>query len=159
MKRVYVETSFISYLTARPSSNITLLARQQAAHSVWALQGQKFEAFTSELVIDEITKGDVMAARRRVEVSSAASVLAITPEADNFATLLINSGAIPPTEPEDALHIAIATLSKMDYILSFNFAHMVGAESKFLLQTAIASLGYKPPYLVTADDLLEAIWN
>jgi hypothetical protein len=159
MKRVYVETSFISYLSARPSSNITLLARQQAAHAVWALQGEKYEAFTSELVIDEITKGDVMAARRRVEICSAAAVLSITPEADGFAKLLISSKAIPATEPEDALHVAVATISKMDFSLSFNFAHMVGAESKFLLQTAIANLGYKPPLLVTADDLLEAIWN
>jgi hypothetical protein len=121
MKRVYVETSFISYLSARPSSNITLLARQQAAHAVWALQGEKYEAFTSELVIDEITKGDVMAARRRVEICSAAAELSITPEADGFAKLLINSKAIPATEPEDALHVAVATISKMDFILSFNF--------------------------------------
>ena len=49
MKRVYVERSFISYLTARPSSNIILLARQQAAHAVWALQKQKYNAYISAL--------------------------------------------------------------------------------------------------------------
>lgn len=159
MKRVYVETSFISYLTARPSSNITLLARQQAAHAVWALQGHKFQPFISGLVIDEITKGDIGAARRRVQACDVATVLSVTAQAEDLAQQLIHKNVIPATEPEDALHIAIATLEQMDYILSFNFSHMVGAEAKFALQTAIAQLGYKPPLLVTADDLLEALWN
>lgn len=159
MKRVYVETSFVSYLTARPSSNITLLARQQAAHAVWALQGEKYRAYISELVIDEITRGDVRAAQQRVEACDAVTVLPITSQANALANELISKRVIPATEPEDALHIAVATLEKMDYILSFNFSHMVGAEAKFALQTAIAQLGYKPPLLVTAGDLLEEIWN
>jgi predicted nucleic acid-binding protein len=159
MKRIYVETSFISYLTARPSSNITLLARQQAAHAVWALKGQRYEAYISELVIDEITRGDLRAAQRRVEACEAATVLPITAEADLLAKELISKRVIPATEPEDALHVAVATLRNMDYILSFNFSHMVGVEAKFVLQTAIAQLGYKPPLLVTADDLLEELWN
>jgi len=159
MKRVYIETSFISYLTARPSQNITLLARQQAAHAVWALQGQQYNAFISALVLDEITKGDVQAARRRVQACDVAALLDVSNEADELARRLIASNVIPDTEPEDALHIAIAVVTHMDFILSFNFSHMVGAEAKFALQTNIAKLGYKPPLLVTADDLLEALWN
>jgi hypothetical protein len=159
MKRVYIETSFISYLTARPSNNISLLARQQAAHAVWALQGQQYNAFVSALVLDEITKGDVQAAQRRVQACDAATLLDVSLQADDLAKRLIASHAIPATEPEDALHIAIAATAHMDFILSFNFSHMVGAEAKFSLQTTIAKLGYKPPLLVTADDLLESLWN
>jgi len=159
MKRVYIETSFISYLTARPSSNITLLARQQAAHAVWALQRKQYDAFISALVLDEITQGDVQAAQRRVQACDSATLLEIAKDSDELAKRLIARHVIPETEPEDALHIAIATVTHMDFILSFNFSHMVGAEAKFSLQTAIAKLGYKPPLLVTADDLLEALWN
>ncbi len=110
-------------------------------------------------MIDEITKGDVRAAQQRVEACDAVTVLPITSPANALAKELISKRVIPATEPEDALHIAVATLEKMDYILSFNFSHMVGAEAKFALQTAIAQLGYKPPLLVTAGDLLEEIWN
>jgi hypothetical protein len=126
---------------------------------VWSLKGNKYQAFISALVIDEITKGDVAAAERRVQACKDAAMLNIDAAAENLAEQLISRRVISATEPEDALHIAIATLEHMDYILSFNFSHMVGAEAKFSLQTAIAQLGYKPPLLVTADDLLEALWN
>jgi len=159
MKCVYIESSFISYLTARPSNNITLLARQQAAHAVWALQGQQYDAFISALVLDEITRGDLQAAQRRVQTADGITLLEISLEADRLAKQLIAGHAVPSTEPEDALHIAIAAVTQMDFILSFNFSHMVGVQAKFALQTAVANLGYKPPLLVTADDLLEALWN
>ena len=45
----------------------------------------------------------------------------------------------------------------MDYIVSLNFSHMVGAQAKFALQTQIQNLGFKPPLLVTPDDLLEIL--
>jgi hypothetical protein len=86
-------------------------------------------------------------------------LLEISLEADRLAKQLIAGHAVPSTEPEDALHIAIAAVTQMDFILSFNFSHMVGFQAKFALQTTVAKLGYKPPLLVTADDLLETLWN
>ncbi len=47
----------------------------------------------------------------------------------------------------------------MDFILSFNFSHTVGAEAKFARQTAIAKMGYRPLLLAAAEDLFEVLWN
>lgn len=143
--RVYVETSVISYLTARPSSNILLLARQHSTREFWDLQPLRFEAWVSPLVLDEASRGDPMAATHRLQVCQGLIELDINDSAKSFARRLIDVGAVPPTEPEDALHIALATVHAMDYIASWNFAHLVGPAAKFKLQTMIGTLGAQTP--------------
>lgn len=65
------------------------------------------------------------------------------------------SGAVPPTEPEDAMHIAIATVEQMDFVATLNFAHFASPSAKFRLQVAISEMGYRPPLLASPDELLE----
>ena len=156
---VYIETSFISYLTSRPSSHITLLARQESARAVWDLRGEGFVPYISKIVLDEVSKGDPNRAQQRIDICEMATLIKHSAAAESLAQQLIDNNAVPQTEPEDAIHIAIATLAQMDFILSFNFSHMVGAQAKFALQTTIAKLGFRPPLLITAEDLLEVLWN
>lgn len=155
--RIYVETSVISYLTARPSSNVMLLARQQFTRELWALQPDLYEAWLSPLVLDEASQGDPQAAAVRVFVCRGLPELEITNEVKVFAQLLVNTGAVPTTEPEDALHIALATLHAVDYIASWNFAHMVGPAAKFKLQNKISELGHKPPIIATPEEIFEEL--
>ncbi len=155
--RVYVETSVISYLTARPSSNVMLLARQQFTRELWDLQPNRFEAWLSPLVLDEASMGDAGAAATRLQVCQGLAELEITDDTKAFAQQLINTGAVPSTEPEDALHIALATIHAMDYIASWNFAHMVGPAAKFKLQNKISALGRKPPIIATPEEIFEEL--
>jgi hypothetical protein len=155
--RIYVETSVISYLTARPSSNVLLFARQQFTRELWDLQSDRFEAWLSPLVLDEASHGDANAAAIRLQVCQGLPELEITDEAKAFAQQLIDTGAVPPTEPEDALHIALATVHAMDYIASWNFAHMVGPAAKFKLQNKISALGHKPPIIATPEEIFEEL--
>ena len=76
--------------------------------------------------------------------------------AASFAQNLTRIQAVPDTEPEDAAHIAIATLAQMKYIVSWNFSHMVGPQAKRQLEKAISSLGYEPPLLATPEEIFEA---
>ena len=155
--RIYVETSVISYLTARPSSNVMLLARQQFTRELWELQPDHFEAWLSPLVLDEASLGDPQAATARVLACRGLPELEITTEVKAFAQLLVNTGAVPIAEPEDALHIALATLHSVEYIASWNFAHMVGPAAKFKLQNKISALGYRPPIIATPEEIFEEL--
>jgi hypothetical protein len=155
--RVYVETSVISYLTARPSSNVMLLARQQFTRELWDLQPGRFQIWLSPLVLDEASQGDPVAAAIRLQVCQGLPELEITNDAMAFAQQLISTGAVPTTEPEDALHIALATMHAMDYIASWNFAHMVGPAAKFKLQNKISALGHKPPIIATPEEIFEEL--
>jgi hypothetical protein len=137
MKRIYFETSFFGYLTSRPSRDVMKAARQQASLELWDLRRQVFTPLISDLVLQEATRGDPQAAGFRLGECAQADVLPITPAAQMFGQMLINANAVPATEPEDALHLAIATLARVDYIVTWNFAHMVGPSAKFKLSKHI----------------------
>ena len=157
MKRIYFETSFFSYLTSRPSRDVIKAARQQASLELWDLRRDVFIPIISDLVLQEAARGDEQAAGLRLVACIEADVLTITSATQELGRLLINANAVPATEPEDALHLAIATLAKVDYIVTWNFAHMVGPSAKFKLSKHIELLGYTPPLITTPDELLEEL--
>ena len=157
MKRIYFETSFFGYLTSRPSRDLRKAARQQASLELWDLRGQVFVPLISELVLQEAARGDEQAAGLRLVACAQAEALHITLPAQDLGQLLINAGAVPATEPEDALHLAVATLAQVDYIVTWNFSHMVGPSAKVKLSRHIERLGYNPPLITTPDELLEEL--
>jgi hypothetical protein len=157
MPRIYVETSVISYLTARPSRDLIVAARQEATREWWESRNEQFAAFSSQLVLKEVAAGDPEAAMRRLAICQPLPLLPIDAKCEALAERLVSTGTVPPTEQEDALHIALATLSQVDFIASWNFAHLVGPVAKFRLQLAIQQLGYPPPILATPEELLETL--
>lgn len=72
-----------------------------------------------------------------------------------FAKQLIEVGALPPSEPEDALHIALATVVGARYLVSWNFAHLVEPDAKVKLLDAVRGCGKPPALLTTPEELLE----
>jgi hypothetical protein len=72
-------------------------------------------------------------------------------------SLELNDKAIPADEEEDAVHIALATLSGVEFIATWNFAHMVSPAAKYRLQKHIDFLGYACPLLATPEELLETL--
>jgi hypothetical protein len=155
--RVYVETSVISYLTARPNRDFLVLARQEFTRQWWELRHNSFDAVISNLVVSEIARGDPHAAYKRAQVCEGLECLQVSPQATALAEELIRLKAIPEQEPEDATHIAIATLSNIQFIASWNFSHLVGPEAKFRLQTQLKDLGYPVALLATPEELLEVL--
>jgi hypothetical protein len=107
--RVYVETSVISYLTARPTDNVIAGARQQLTAQLWA-DLELFEAFVSDLVLDECAGGDVSAAQARLLALRDLPVLDRVDAADGLAKLLIRRAALPAKAIDDALHVAMAAV-------------------------------------------------
>ena len=99
---VYIETSVVSYLTARPSKNILATAWQQATMDWWSSQRLKFELFTSKLVVEEAGQGHPEAARRRLEVLAGIQQLETTDEASELAAFLLAESALPSVASDGA---------------------------------------------------------
>jgi hypothetical protein len=70
---------------------------------------------------------------------------------------LMHEGLVPRSEPEDASHIAQATLVQTDYIATWNFAHMGGPQAKYRLVQNIERWGYKAPLLATPEEIFEGM--
>ncbi len=153
---VYIETTVISYLAARPSRDVVSLARQELTHEFWTWAPSVYWLRSSELVRDEISRGDAFAAQQRLAYFGQCEMLLADERVAELADKLMAVKAIPNTEPEDAAHIAIATLAQVKYIVSWNFAHIVSPQAKRQLEQAITQMGYQAPLLATPEEIFEA---
>jgi predicted nucleic acid-binding protein len=154
VKSVYIETSIISYLTARPSRDLLAAAHQQVTGEWWAQHRGRFELFVSPLVELEAARGDTDAARRRIEVLVGLNVLEIVDEAYELASALIAGGALPPAAQDDATHISLAAVHNMDYLLTWNCRHIDNAETKPIVRSICATRGYTCPEICTPEELM-----
>ena len=151
---VYIETSVVSYYTSRPSRDLVTAARQQVTREWWEESRHQFEAYISALVLEEAKGGDPSAVEKRSEAVAGMSVLKITDEAEKLAEALVKTGPIPEEHPEDALHIALATINGMDFLLTWNFNHINNAIMKTKILKVTESHGYECPVICSPDELL-----
>jgi predicted nucleic acid-binding protein len=154
VKRAYIETSFISYLTARPSRDLVTAARQQITLEWWRKRRQDFELVTSQLVLDEAGQGDADLARQRLALLEGLGLLRVTPEAETLAHAIILEGVLPGRAFADALHIAVATVHDIDYLVTWNCAHIANAEIMPRVGRTCAAFGYSLSFICTPDELL-----
>ena len=154
MKKVYIETTIISYLTARPSKNILATAWQELTKEWWTHRRTYFDLFTSELVLAEAYKGDAEAAQRRLNHLENIPIIATTDSAIEFARKLINEGPLPEKAIDDALHIALSAVHRIDYLMTWNFKHIDNAEMKPSIRELCILHGYHYPEICTPQELM-----
>ena len=130
MKSVYIESSVISYITARPSRDVVTSARQAITIEWWETYRDLFDVFISELVLEEIGTGDLQAASNRLAIVENIPVLVATDSAKELAKALIVENAISASSAEDALHISIAAVQGIDFLLTWNFKHINNANMR-----------------------------
>lgn len=153
--RVYVETSVISYLTARPSRDLVMAAHQEVTHEWWHNRRAAFALFYSEAVRAEAAMGDPQAAAQRLTFLGELSLLEIPLQAFDLANALVLATALPAKARVDALHIAIATYERMDFVLTWNFKHIANAQSAVKVRQVCESFGLPCPVLCSPLELLE----
>lgn len=144
----------MGYLTAQPSRDLRVAAWQQTTIQWWEQERTKYELFSSELVLAEARAGDTNAAGRRLAVLDAIPLLAVTGEAKALADRLMADGGIPPHAEMDALHIAVASVHGMDYLLTWNCRHIDNASTKPVIRSSCAVAGYACPEICTPLELL-----
>ena len=120
--KVYIETSIPSYLCARRSRDLIMAANQELTME-WQDERNRFDLYISALVIQEASAGDPTAAQKRIECLSGIPELDVTEEVEGFSRILIQQAHLPEKARVDALHIAVAVLNGMDYLLTWNCAH------------------------------------
>ena len=154
VQRVYLETSIISYLAARPSRDLITAARQQITHEWWAHRRSAFEICVSELVVAEATAGDRDPAERRAQIIRDMQLLSIPDEAVALAEKLVEAAGLLTRAAADALHISIAACHGIDYLLTWNSTHIANAEFRPKVERACRDNGFEPPVLCTPDELM-----
>jgi predicted nucleic acid-binding protein len=153
-QKVYVETSIFSYLTSKPSRNILAAAWQSLTAEWWERRRLDFDLFISELVREEATGGDKQAAARRIAAMDGIPLLKITDEVVSLGRTLLEPGPLPQKATGDALHLSLASIHKMDYLLTWNCRHLDNAEIKPKVRRLLAQKGLSIPEICTPQELI-----
>jgi predicted nucleic acid-binding protein len=157
MITVYLETSVVSYLTARPSSDPTTGTWQRVTREWWAQARQKYRLCTSELTVIEAAVGDPQASRKRLEVLAPVERLVVDPEVESLAALLTQHHGIPRAAKADALHVALTAVHGIDILLTWNFRHIDNPLRKPLIRRICFEAGYNCPEICTPMELQDEI--
>jgi hypothetical protein len=151
-KTMYIETTIPSYATARAANDLIKASRQELTRMFWEKDRHDYDLFISQYVIDECAKGDKEAAQKRLDFIKDIPLLTKSPEIEVLAGLYMHILSIPEKAQVDAYHIATAVIYKMDYILSWNFAHLgIGSYMKLLEYNT--KNDFKTPFLINPDML------
>ncbi len=154
MESVYIETTIVSYLAARPSRDLLVAAHQQITQDWWIERSQEFDCYISQVVIEEASVGDPEQAKKRIESIEAFSVLEVTEAAENLTRAILANGVIPTRAVRDAAHIAVATVNNMDYLLTWNCRHLANAQIIRRVAGVCTEKGFNMPLICTPEELM-----
>lgn len=154
METVYLETTFISYLVARPSRDVIAAGHQQSTLDWWANRRSEFECSVSQVVIDEASVGDPTEVQKRLGIINDLAVLAITDEANGLTQAIMAAGILPPKVLRDAAHVAVAAVHGIDYLLTWNCKHLANAQIARRITVVCEKLGRKMPIICTPEELM-----
>ena len=153
-RRVYIETTVASYLTARPSRDVVVAAHQELTIEWWAKHRQRFDLYISDIMLREAARGDALAASKRLAELAGIDVLGLDVVAREIADLFLKRRLIPEKAIDDALHVAVATAQGMDFLVTWNCRHIANAEVVERLEAVCLELGYRMPVLCTPEQLM-----
>lgn len=154
MPSIYIETSIVSFLTARNSSNVLSSSHQWLTQKWWNEYRLDYELVTSQFVLDEASQGDQDQVEQRVSILRELPLLEITLEVLDVADTLLASKILPAKARLDALHISIATVHDIEYLLTWNCKHIANASILPLLYRKLIELGLSPPLVCTVEEMM-----
>ena len=155
MPTVYIETSIVSYLTARSSRDVVTLARQELTREWWNSRRQRHDLFTSDVVVGEASEGDDEAARQRLDALQGIEELETTSKAEDLASALLEEGPLPEKAAVDALHIGISATEGIEYLLTWNCTHIANAAMRKPIEEVCRTKGIEAPIMCTPEELME----
>jgi predicted nucleic acid-binding protein len=151
---VYIETSLVGYLTARPSNNLILMANLEITRRWWENRRGQFILYIWQVVLDEAAQGDPEMAIKHREILQNLPVLELTEAVQNLGAQFLTRSNLPSKASDDAIHIAAATVHGLDYLLTWNCKHIANAQIQRKLAEICLDFGYKLPLICTPYELM-----
>ncbi|MHC4202482.1 MAG: type II toxin-antitoxin system VapC family toxin [Planctomycetota bacterium] len=151
---LYLETTIPSYLVARMSRDLVVASRQELTHEWWDASREEYELYVSELVLREVSRGDTELAARRLEIVGDLPRLDVTSEVESLAAEFIDVLRLGESAEVDVYHLATATVYEIDYLLTWNLAHLANARVRHSLEKWSLVTGRSIPTVCTPGELV-----
>jgi predicted nucleic acid-binding protein len=151
--RIYVETSVISYLTARPSRDLITAAHQELTRQWWSVAQDHIDLVVSQFVVDEAKLGDAQAAKQRMALLEGLPLIGLDIRSQQLAQTLLSRGALPRKALYDALHVAACAIEAVDILVTWNCKHIANVTKYNVIEAACLDAGFKAPRICTPVEL------
>ncbi|REJ71643.1 MAG: DNA-binding protein [Planctomycetota bacterium] len=155
MDSVYLETTVIGNIAGRLHPDPKIAARQQVTREWWITAPARYDLYVSEITLEECGDGDPDAAQERLDLVRDIDLVETSPEAEELAELLVSRLAVPASQPRDALHIAIATVNALQFLVTWNFKHILNPHLQTKIVNTCREGGYDLPVICTPQQFLE----
>jgi predicted nucleic acid-binding protein len=150
---VYVETSIPSfYFETRPQP--AMQARREWTREWWEHAKSRYTLFTSEAVLDELSRGEYDKKADCIALMQRLLVVPIEPAVVEIVSAYTRHKLMPADPTGDALHLALASLHKCDFLLTWNCTHLANANKFGHIRRLNTMLGLFVPTLTTPLELL-----
>ena len=152
---VYLETTVMGYLAARISNILRVAANQETTREWWDNHRARFDLFVSRFVVHECSQGDPVAAQERLAYLEGIPLLQVPDDVISLAESLRTGVPLPEKAATDALHISIAAVNGIQYLLTWNCTHIANPSFRPGIERVCRDSGYEAPVICTPQELLE----
>jgi hypothetical protein len=154
MATAYIETAIPSLYTGRPAQQLIEAARQNLTKIWWDGHRSEFDLVCSQTVLDECAEGDSEMAQKRLDLLAGIPLLDLTDDVGEIAEQLLSDEIIPAKAADDAVHIAVASVHRIDYLVTWNCKHLANPRNWRRISDCVASFGYRATVICTPEDLI-----
>ena len=154
MESIYIETTIPSLYVSRPSKRLVEVARQQLTRIWWDDHRHEFDLVCSQTVLDECSRGEPAMAQARLRLLGALPLLDLDNLVLEVAEDILNRGIIPAKAADDAIHIAVASVHRIDYLLTWNCTHIANPRNWHRISNCLQAHGLRPSVICTPEDLI-----
>ena len=151
--KLYIETTVPNFLFADDAPEKQAVTKQFYG---W-LKVSLDELYISELVLAELSRTQLPLRQDLLEATARlhATVLPITPEAEGLAGRYISDGAIPARFRDDAVHVAIAVLNRLDVVVTWNMKHLANVRRIEAINRTNLIMGFAPVRIHTPEEVID----
>jgi len=151
---LYLESTIPGYLVAPPSRDLLVAAHQQVTAEWWRTRRIGFDLYVSQFILDEIGRGDAEVAKRRLAAVQGIPLLDIKEDVLDLAAGFLTLKIIPRKAGTDAIHIALAAVHHVDFLLTWNCKHIANAALIRDIEGVCRMRGFPCPVICTPEELM-----
>ena len=153
-KKVCLETSFFSFLYDKRTAP-AIVARREWTEEWWSSHRGKYELITGQAVLVELAQGQLPHRQRALDLALTIPSAPTTEESADIVAVYLKHRLMPKDPVADASHLALASIHKCDFLLTWNCQNLANANKFGHIRRVNGLLGLHVPSLVTPLELME----
>lgn len=150
---IYLDSSVPSYWLEQGADPI-VHARHLITRKWWADDLPRFDVYISQVVLDELAEGDPERAAKRLDLVKDFPLLEIDEEVRRAARFYVLNLAMPSRDQTDAIHLALASVNDIEYLVTWNFAHLANAGKRTHIEVLNRRLYLSLPVICSPEELM-----